>query len=55
MIIGDSSRAMLALTEAMVVSTFDVVASVMDSESLVLEPTALPKTPDNQDRLLFNP
>ena len=36
MIIGDSSHAMLALTEAMVDSTFDVVASVMDSESLVL-------------------
>lgn len=36
MIIGDSSRAMLALTEALVDSTFDMVASVMDSESLVL-------------------
>lgn len=36
MIIGDSSRAMLALTETLVDSTFDVVASVMDSESLVL-------------------
>jgi DNA-binding NarL/FixJ family response regulator len=35
-IIGDSSRAMLALTEALVDSAFDVVASVMDSESLVL-------------------
>ena len=31
MIIGDSSRAMLALTETLVDSTFDVVASVMDS------------------------
>lgn len=36
MIIGDSSRAMLALTETMVDSDFDVVASVMDGESLVL-------------------
>lgn len=35
-ILGDSSRAMLALTETMVDSDFDVVASVMDSESLVL-------------------
>ncbi|MCS6292003.1 MAG: response regulator [Nitrospira sp.] len=35
-IIGDSSRAMLALTETMVDSDFDVVASVMDGESLVL-------------------
>ena len=35
-ILGDSSRAMLALTEAMVDADFDVVASVMDSESLVL-------------------
>ena len=35
-ILGDSSRAMLALTEALVDADFDVVASVMDSESLVL-------------------
>jgi DNA-binding NarL/FixJ family response regulator len=35
-ILGDSSRAMLALTEAMVDDEFDVVASVMDSESLIL-------------------
>jgi DNA-binding NarL/FixJ family response regulator len=35
-ILGDSSRAMLAFTEAMVDTDFDVVASVMDSESLVL-------------------
>lgn len=35
-ILGDSSRAMLALTEAMVDEDFDVVASVMDSESLLL-------------------
>lgn len=35
-ILGDSSRAMLALTEAMVDPDFEVVASVMDSESLVL-------------------
>ncbi|MEY4527015.1 MAG: hypothetical protein RL768_734 [Nitrospirota bacterium] len=35
-ILGDSSRAMLALTEAMVDHDFEVVASVMDSESLVL-------------------
>ena len=35
-ILGDSSRAMLAFTEAMVDTDFDVVASVMDSQSLVL-------------------
>ncbi len=35
-ILGDSSRAMLALTETMVDADFEVVASVMDSESLVL-------------------
>ena len=36
LIVGDSSRAMLALTEALVENNFDVVASVMDSESLLL-------------------
>lgn len=35
-ILGDSSFAMLVLTETMVDRDFDVVASVMDSESLVL-------------------
>ena len=35
-ILGDSSRAMLALTETMVDTDFEVVASVMDSEALVL-------------------
>lgn len=35
-ILGDSSRAMLALTETMVDTDFDVVASVTDSESLLL-------------------
>ncbi|ULA64841.1 MAG: Response regulator transcription factor [Nitrospira sp.] len=35
-VIGDSSRAMLALTETLVHGTFDVVASLMDGESLVL-------------------
>ncbi|MCC6140181.1 MAG: response regulator transcription factor [Nitrospira sp.] len=35
-VIGDSSRAMLALTETLVHDTFDVVASLMDGESLVL-------------------
>lgn len=34
-VLGDSSRAMLALTETMVDDAFEVVASVMDSESLV--------------------
>lgn len=35
-VLGDSSRAMLALTEAMLEHEFDVMASVMDSESLLL-------------------
>ncbi|MFO0707557.1 MAG: response regulator [Nitrospira sp.] len=34
-VLGDSSHAMLALTETMLESNFEVVASVMDGESLL--------------------